>query len=290
MEKRKGFTLIELLVVISIIALLMAILIPALNAAKKMAAGSSCLSNQRTLSIAWFTYTVDNDGKLVGGDVLKTGTYTPSRSGEMWIDPPLNANHQCVADTSQCNTECEKHGIEHGGLAPYTKDVDVYHCPGDKRYQKRPTDPASANVEQNGGWRTYAIPSGLYGEIGVGGDIWCTIYSQIKNPSQKYVFVEEKDPRGPNSGSWALNEPQNYNRWDWTDPLAVWHNRKSTLGWADSHATMQRWVDQRTMDTAEWPAYDDAFKKLRSGHKNSPDLLFMKKHWAPGPREGEPKP
>lgn len=67
--KKRAFTLIELLVVIAIIALLMALLMPALRLAKDQAAGLLCVNNLKTLSMAWFTYTVDNDGELVNGHV-----------------------------------------------------------------------------------------------------------------------------------------------------------------------------------------------------------------------------
>ena len=62
MDKRKGFTLVELLVVIAIIAILMAILIPALNRARKMAKMSICMSNLHQWSIACTLYMDDNDG------------------------------------------------------------------------------------------------------------------------------------------------------------------------------------------------------------------------------------
>ena len=61
----KGFTLIELLVVISIIALLISILMPALNTARQQATGAVCLSNQRTLILTWVMY-ADENGRPIG--------------------------------------------------------------------------------------------------------------------------------------------------------------------------------------------------------------------------------
>ena len=65
MSRYKGFTLIELLVVIAIIAVLMAILLPSLQAAKRLAASSNCMANQRTLLTAWIMYADDHNGFLV---------------------------------------------------------------------------------------------------------------------------------------------------------------------------------------------------------------------------------
>ena len=65
---KRGFTLIELLVVISIIALLIAILLPALSASKKSASRVQCLSNSRQWVQAIYSYAVDNDGELIAGD------------------------------------------------------------------------------------------------------------------------------------------------------------------------------------------------------------------------------
>ena len=73
---RRGFTLIELLVVISIIALLIGILLPALGAARDSARTLACLSNTRQLGIALYTYATDHDARFPtsDGSVPEDGT------------------------------------------------------------------------------------------------------------------------------------------------------------------------------------------------------------------------
>ena len=63
-HRTSGFTLIELLVVISVIALLIAILLPALRAARDSARAVACMSNQRQLGISFGVYLNDNDGEF----------------------------------------------------------------------------------------------------------------------------------------------------------------------------------------------------------------------------------
>ena len=67
MCKRNGFTLIELLVVIAIIALLMAILMPALNRVRKQARGIACQMNLHQWAIVFSMYTDQNNGYFLSG-------------------------------------------------------------------------------------------------------------------------------------------------------------------------------------------------------------------------------
>lgn len=68
MNTSKGFTLIELLVVIAIIAVLMAMLMPALNRAREQGKRAACLNNLRQLGLAWILYADDNENKIVNAN------------------------------------------------------------------------------------------------------------------------------------------------------------------------------------------------------------------------------
>src|SRR5882724_3461316 len=81
-RSRRGFTLVELLVVIGIIALLVSILLPALNKAREDAKRVRCLSNERQLVMAWQMYASDNKGHFAGAN---TPPYTPlGADGKGW--------------------------------------------------------------------------------------------------------------------------------------------------------------------------------------------------------------
>ena len=87
MRRREAFTLIELLVVISIIAILMAVLMPALTKAREQGQRAVCLSNLKQLQLAWDMYANDNDERIVNGEAANGANGlapTPKRGSSRW--------------------------------------------------------------------------------------------------------------------------------------------------------------------------------------------------------------
>jgi prepilin-type N-terminal cleavage/methylation domain-containing protein/prepilin-type processing-associated H-X9-DG protein len=207
--KTKAFTLIELLVVIAIIAILMAIIMPALRAVRDQAKRVHCVNNVKTLSLGWFIYQDENDGELVPGHT------DPGN----WVLRPQN----------NATVEQKKQAIRDGLLYPFVgNEVGVFECPADDR---------DKNPEQYT-YRSFSIAGGANGESWSGYEK-ATKYIELLRPSTRYIFVEEIDPRGYNVGSWQMNPGPK----TWVDPVAMWHNEQSTLGYADGHAEMHRWID-----------------------------------------------
>ncbi len=229
-----GFTLIELLVVISIIALLVAILMPALNKAKETAHKVTCLMNIKNLSQAWMIYATANDDKLVSGQVSDDGATVEE---EDWVHPAIIS-----AGTDNYTREVE--GIKRGALYKYLNTPDVYNCPSDKTWRNIT---ATITVLQSP-FRSYTISDAMNGKYHSNHQYTKT--TLIKSPAEKMIFLEEEeDGLGGNWGSWTL--PKDTTRFTWWDPIAVWHGRSTNIGFADGHSEAHQWVDESTIEMSK---------------------------------------
>ncbi len=259
-SSRLAFTLIELLVVVAIIALLLAILFPALRNAREQGKQTVCLANQKTLAAAFYQYASENRDAVVSS----------WNDRQSWVDWPLRPNGTRMSENelrNQRDTEGEKRGIRAGLLFPYTLHVEVYHCPSDRRDQgPRPEVGFLA-------YRTYSMPNCMNGDAGwetyVGGTKVSTRITQIPQPARAYAFLEEADPRGVNMNSWVmwLSAEQ------WIDPLTVWHLDKSTIGYADGHAEVHAWQDSRTI-------YMSREQIFNTDATDNRDWEFLQARWA----------
>jgi len=247
-DLKKAFTLIELLVVIAIIALLMTIIIPSLNKARQIAAGTICSSNQGQLLKAWLAYAIDNRDYFIDGDTggLTRPGYRNETSGGFtlcWVGRPMNAN----SGGSNSTLDDKIRGFEAGGLWPYVNAPKAYHCPADKRHLK----PAVAG-SGIGGYRTYSIGHVLSQrswKTNPDSQEWKARISkttEFVSAGSKVVFIEETDPEGWNQYTWSMDLV----RTRWIDPFAVLHTDSSTFGFADGHAERRRWVDKSTIEMA----------------------------------------
>ncbi|MHC4120267.1 MAG: type II secretion system protein [Planctomycetota bacterium] len=247
--KTKAFTLIELLVVIAIIALLMGIILPALNSVKRKAATTVCLSNTKNLSLGWYMYMADNDGRIMSSE--DTGT---DRNGNYvgWCGVPLDANGNRMSNTQTSpavTDEDEIRGIQEGVLYAYVQDAGAYHCPADN-VRKSMYDQTTVFV-------SYGVPMCLYGYPNPSAARYSTQirrFDEISRPATRYVFVESAETRNWNSSHHFVIGAPEYTgnpEWGWWGPMAVNHGESSVLGFCDGHSEVRKWRDRFTIERVD---------------------------------------
>jgi prepilin-type N-terminal cleavage/methylation domain-containing protein len=231
-----GFTLIELLVVIAIIAILAAMLLPALASAKLKATEAACISNQRQILLAATMYASDNNDLIVP-DGKAGGFWNPVVNG---VTAPWNQSG--VSEDAALKMVQTALSSTNNPLAPYAKSAGVYHCPGDTRFRNAPGH----------GWAydSYSKTQNVAGDPKSDKSYWgfkeCyTKFAQMRNPSQTFVFIEDCDSRGYNNGTWVVewNLVTWWQPFSWVDSPAMYHGAIGTFGYADGHAQGHKWLD-----------------------------------------------
>jgi prepilin-type N-terminal cleavage/methylation domain-containing protein len=237
---RVGFTLIELLVVIAIIAILAAMLLPALTRARAKTQGIYCMNNTKQMALSLTMYCGDNSDRFPpnhdGGNAGKAA------GSECWVAGWLDAAAY-TTDNTNVNMLVKPQIYPYGAyLGPYIKNPAAFKCPADKSINPGGSREARVrSVSMNnyiGDRNTSRTWSGNQNKF----KLYATT-GAVKMPTMTFCFLDERED-SINDG-WFASDPDTL--YQIVDFPASYHGSAGGLSFLDGHSEVHKWRDSRTM-------------------------------------------